>query len=72
AAAAALAGGAAAAVSAWAGGRLGGEAVDTALLLTGAGSLGVAIFLAAAWLLGVEEVRAVRDLLLRRLPPGAV
>jgi len=66
--AAGLAGVAAAAVGAWATGRLGGGFLETMGLLGAAGGLGAATFLGIAWWLRVDEVRALRDLVLRRLP----
>ncbi|MDR7426783.1 MAG: murein biosynthesis integral membrane protein MurJ [Armatimonadota bacterium] len=72
AAAAALAGVSAVAVTLGATGRLATGAASTALLLLIAGSLGLAVYVTASWSLRVEEIRAVRDLLWRRMPsPGA-
>ena len=71
-AAAALAGLAAAGVSVYAAGWFAPDALSTALLLLVAAGLGMAIYLLASWGLRVEEIRAVRDLLLRRAAvPGA-
>ncbi len=69
-AAAVLGGAAAAAVAGWATGRIGAGMLEMAGLLAAAGGLGAAVFLAVTWLLRVEEVWALRDLLLRRRPPG--
>ncbi|MDQ7851179.1 MAG: hypothetical protein RB148_12990, partial [Armatimonadota bacterium] len=53
-------------------GRLATGAASTALLLLIAGSLGLAVYVTASWSLRVEEIRAVRDLLWRRMhSPGA-
>jgi len=71
-AAAVLAGLAAAGVSVYAAGWFGPDTLSTALLLLVAAGLGMAIYLLASWGLRVEEIRAVRDLLLRRAAvPGA-
>ncbi|KRT77238.1 MAG: virulence factor MviN [Armatimonadetes bacterium CSP1-3] len=71
-AAAVLAGLAAAGVSVYAAGWFGPDTLSTALLLLVAAGLGMAIYLLASWALRVEEIRAVRDLLLRRAAvPGA-
>ena len=71
-AAAVLAGLAAAGVSVYAAGWFGPDTLSTALLLVVAAGLGMGIYLLASWALRVEEIRAVRDLLLRRAAvPGA-
>jgi len=71
-AAAVLAGLAAAGVSVYAAGWFGPDTLSTALLLLVAAGLGMAIYLLASWGLRVEEIRAVRDLLLHRAAvPGA-
>jgi len=72
-AAAALGGAAAAAVTGWGVARVGTGIFEGAVLLAAGGGVGVALFLAASWALGVEEIRALRDLLLRRIagaPPA--
>jgi putative peptidoglycan lipid II flippase len=66
-AAAALGGAAAAAVAGWGAGRMGTGVIEGAGLLAAGGGVGVLLFLAASWALGVEEIRVLRDLLLRRL-----
>jgi hypothetical protein len=52
--------------------RLGSGAASTALLLLLSGGVGLVIYVAVSWVLGVEEVRAVRDLLWHRVPAPVV
>ena len=70
--AALLAGVSAAAVALAVGERLGSGAASTALLLLLSGGVGLVIYVAVSWVLGVEEVRAVRDLLWHRVPSSGV
>ncbi len=65
-AAAALAGLTAAAVRFYAPRWLAADAPSTALLLVAGAGLGMIVYLLVSWGLRVEEIRAVRDLLLRR------
>jgi hypothetical protein len=46
---------------------MGTGVIEGAGLLAAGGGVGVLLFLAASWALGVEEIRVLRDLLLRRL-----
>jgi putative peptidoglycan lipid II flippase len=64
--AAALGGVTAAGVSLLAGGWLERDVFSTAVLLAAAGGAGLVVYLVASWGMRVEEIRTVRDLLLRR------
>ncbi len=72
AAAAVVAGLSAAGVAAFAAGRLAPGSLGTLLLLTAAGGTGLVVYLLVSWGLRIEEIRAVRNLLLRRstVPEG--